>query len=327
MGSPDGLAVSPGELVDAVERALGSGGPARLAARALVEAEALGERRSGLALLAAATGADRPPRVERRRAALAHIDARATFGPLALAVAAEACEQAAAEHGVGATVVTGVGAVGRLAPFVVWGAERGYVTLAATDAPAAVAPHGGSSAVLGTNPIAVAVPAREPQVLDFATAAVTQATVRDAAESGDQLPEGAAIAADGAPARDPARVAALLPRGGLVGTLTALLVEALTGAVAGTGPSTEGRTATIVMIEPLVAGATAAWAAELERAFTEAGGRFPGRVTRRRLASIERIVVRPELARLLAGLDPLWGDAPVEAGNGQARAGTARTVG
>jgi LDH2 family malate/lactate/ureidoglycolate dehydrogenase len=71
-----------------------------------------------------------------------------------------------------------------------------------------VAPLGGKKAVLGTNPIAFALPGEpHPLVLDIATSATNNGDVILAQRLGQQLPEGVAIDAGGQPTRDP--VAAL----------------------------------------------------------------------------------------------------------------------
>jgi uncharacterized oxidoreductase len=69
-----------------------------------------------------------------------------------------------------------------------------------------VAPHGGSEARMGTNPVCIAMPRRDapPLVLDFATSAIAVGKCRVALENGQSIPPGAAIDADGEPTTDPA---------------------------------------------------------------------------------------------------------------------------
>jgi len=71
-----------------------------------------------------------------------------------------------------------------------------------------VHPHGGSEALLGTNPIAIAIPTAgaDPVVVDLATSALSHSRVRQARYQGELLPEGIGFDIDGRPSRDPARI-------------------------------------------------------------------------------------------------------------------------
>jgi L-2-hydroxycarboxylate dehydrogenase (NAD+) len=105
-----------------------------------------------------------------------------------------------------------------------------------------VAPPGGIRPMLGTNPIAFAVPSsRGPIVLDMGTSAymMTELVLRE--RLGELLPEGVAIGPDGEPTRDPAlaRRGALLPFGGYKGFGLALMMQAL-GVLAGSSLASEG---------------------------------------------------------------------------------------
>jgi len=121
-------------------------------------------------------------------------------------------------------------------------AREGLVAIHTAASGPAVAPFGGTRAVLGTNPIAVALPGEDgPLVLDLGTSAfmATELQLRDRLDR--ELPEGVAIDRDGRPTRDPhaARAGALLPfggpEGGYKGFGLALIVQAfglLVGATA-----------------------------------------------------------------------------------------------
>ena len=84
--------------------------------------------------------------------------------------------------------------------------------------------------VLGTNPIAIAVPSsRGPVVLDMGTSAYMMTEVMLRERLGELLPEGVALGPGGEPTRDPAaaRRGALLPFGGYKGFGLALMLQAL----------------------------------------------------------------------------------------------------
>ncbi|HUZ74649.1 MAG TPA: Ldh family oxidoreductase [Stellaceae bacterium] len=101
-----------------------------------------------------------------------------------------------------------------------------------------MAPTGGVEPLLGTNPIAIAVPALEepPVVLDIATTAISFGRIRNAADAGESLPEGLVMDYGGRPVTDPKQAdhALLLPIGGYKGYGLALMFSLLGGVLNGT---------------------------------------------------------------------------------------------
>jgi ureidoglycolate dehydrogenase (NAD+) len=97
---------------------------------------------------------------------------------------------------------------------------------------------GSKGKVLGTNPIAYAVPAGEerPVFLDIATSAVAASKVFAARALGKKVPDTWLVDDDGIPTTDPSHypeIGALLPMAGHKGYGLALLVEVLTAALTG----------------------------------------------------------------------------------------------
>jgi L-2-hydroxycarboxylate dehydrogenase (NAD+) len=94
---------------------------------------------------------------------------------------------------------------------------------------------GSSENLLGTNPMAFAVPAQdEPAiVLDMSPTVVAFGKVRLAAQRGEQMPVGWMIGKDGKPLTDPKRMdeGYLLPIGGYKGSGLSLIVGLLAGAL------------------------------------------------------------------------------------------------
>ncbi|MBX5489750.1 MAG: Ldh family oxidoreductase [Chloroflexi bacterium] len=100
-----------------------------------------------------------------------------------------------------------------------------------------MAPWGAQELLLGTNPLAIAVPAGEepPIVLDMATTVVSYGTIKKHAQRGEPLPPGWVVDARGEPITDPARAheGFLLPIGGYKGSGLALLLGLLAGVLNG----------------------------------------------------------------------------------------------
>ena len=97
---------------------------------------------------------------------------------------------------------------------------------------------GGAETLLGTNPLAVAIPAGEeaPVVLDIATTVVSYGTVKNYRLQGKAMPEGWMVSrADGGPLTDPQKSdeGLLLPIGAYKGSGLALVLGLLAGTLNG----------------------------------------------------------------------------------------------
>jgi L-2-hydroxycarboxylate dehydrogenase (NAD+) len=97
-----------------------------------------------------------------------------------------------------------------------------------------MAPWGGSDSLLGTNPLAIAIPMvdADPVVLDMATTVVSYGTVKGHALLGTPMPEGWMVDKNtGEPLTDPkrSRDGILLPIGGYKGSGLALMLGLIAG--------------------------------------------------------------------------------------------------
>jgi uncharacterized oxidoreductase len=197
-----------------------------------------------------------------QRGGVVRVDGGWCFGQVAALAGADAAVQAALTAGVAAATISRVHHVGRLGEYVEHCADRGLVGLAfCNTGPAGgrVAPFGGRTAALATNPIAYAVP-REgtpPLVADFSTSAAAEGRVRLARDNGDSVPAGWLQDAAGVPTTDPGNLyvgGSLLPAGGHRGYALGLLAEILGGGLAGAGcaslGATPGNGLVLVVLDP-----------------------------------------------------------------------------
>ncbi len=121
-------------------------------------------------------------------------------------------------------------------------ATKGMIGIGMTNAPACVAPPGGSKPVLGTNPISMAVPSSDGRVafaFDQSTSATAIGKVRVAASKGEQVPEGWIVDGDGNPTTEPKDMASLVSSGGYKGFGFGLMAEILAAGLTGSVLSTE----------------------------------------------------------------------------------------
>jgi L-2-hydroxycarboxylate dehydrogenase (NAD+) len=141
--------------------------------------------------------------------------------------------------------------------------EQDMIGISFTNSQPLVAPTYGRKALLGTNPIAVAVPAgsERPYVLDMATSIVPIGRITVYEKAGKQIPAGWGIDKDGVVTTNPTEVlkgGALMPLGGIdtmrgyKGYGLGLLVDIFSGVLSGAGyannvghPSSEGKFANV----------------------------------------------------------------------------------
>jgi len=158
-------------------------------------------------------------------------------GMLALYHVARATIEKAKAHGIALVGVTNTWMSGRNAYFVEMIAREGYVAIHTASSGGAVAPLGGIKPILGTNPIAFAIPSEDgPLILDIGTSSFMGTELQLRVRRKEKLPEGVAIDRDGKPTTDPAEAAAgaLLPFAGYKGFGLGLVVQAL-GVLGGAG--------------------------------------------------------------------------------------------
>jgi LDH2 family malate/lactate/ureidoglycolate dehydrogenase len=236
------------ELAEGALRGIGyDDDDARIIADHCIDAALCGYEYSGLAKILNLPEHDRFKLPRRPMTALRETDVSVAFdggnncGMLALFHAAEATISKAAAHGIALVSVTDAWMSGRSAYYVEMIAKAGFVAIHTAASTKLVAPPGGLKAMLGTNPIAIALPSsRGPVVFDMGTSAFMMTEVMLRERLGELLPEGVAIGPDGEPTRDPAlaRRGALLPFGGYKGFGLALMIQAL-GVLAGSGTEDE----------------------------------------------------------------------------------------
>jgi ureidoglycolate dehydrogenase (NAD+) len=173
------------------------------------------------------------PRLIHDRAATFVLDDGHGFGPVAAMQAAALAVARAKTAGVCFGLIretTHTGAIGRYAQ---WMAERGCAAIIMGAGPALMAYHGARVASMATSPIAIAVPSGHgPIVLDMATSTISNGKILQARATGQPLPEGTVLTAEGEATTDPRQAEILLPLGGPKGSGLGLMFEMLASVLA-----------------------------------------------------------------------------------------------
>ena len=186
----------------------------------------------------------------REHGATVTIDGHWGWGQPSMWMASDCAGKRAREFGIGAAIVTNSYHIGRVAPYVEHLGRQGLIAIAMSNAGRAVAPYGSRQRVMGTNPIAWAVPGPEgddPISLDIATAFIAEGKARVARARGVEVPVGAVIDSNGYPSVDPndfydggALLAFGAHKGSGLSILAQLLGVGLMGATADTLTSHRG---------------------------------------------------------------------------------------
>ena len=186
---------------------------------------------------------DAMPGVIKRDRATTIVDAAYGWAQPAMWLATQTAIELAREHGLGAAVVHRAFHIGRCAIYVEEIARQGMIGLLVANAGPAVAPYGGTTRVMGTNPIAWAMPrsdGKPPIAHDVATAAIAEGKLRVARSKDLPIPEGKLLNAAGEPTTDPADFytgGAILPFGEHKGGGFSVFAQLIGHALAGLDPA------------------------------------------------------------------------------------------
>lgn len=177
------------------------------------------------------------PALSRPRPGIVVVDAATGFAHPAIELGLPALVAAARQNGIALLAIGNSYNCGVVGDHVELLARQGLVGLGFVNAPASIAPWGGVKPLFGTNPIAFACPRAggEPLVIDQSSSVVARGEILLRAKSGEALPEGWALDAEGRPTRDAAAAlkGSLMPSGGHKGSGQALMIEILAAGLVG----------------------------------------------------------------------------------------------
>lgn len=234
------------------------------------------------------------PVVTAARPAVIHVDALFGFAQPAFAYALAPSLDAARQFGVATLAVGHAHTCTSLGYFTEQIAQAGMIGIGMTNASPIVAPPGGKSRIIGTNPIAFSVPDGQGGLalqFDQSTTTVALGKITMAKAAGESIPEGWALDAAGNPTTDPSEALAgsIVSMGGYkgwgFGLMAELLAAGMTGGVlshdvkplkAPEGPPHDlGQF--YILIDPSASGAFSDRLASLAALVgAEEGGRMPG---------------------------------------------------
>jgi L-2-hydroxycarboxylate dehydrogenase (NAD+) len=218
----------------------------RLTARRLVEADVRGRTGHGVIRVAPyverieAGGVNLAPniRVTHETPTSALIDGDNGLGQVVMTQAAELAIAKATTSGMAWVGTVSSNHAGAAGLYPLMAARAGLISMYFAVANANGMPAwGGTEHLLGTNPIAIAVPDADGSafVLDIATTVASHGSIKVVAQAGEQMPVGWVVGPDGEPITDPDRVheGSLMPIGGYKGSGLNIAIGLLAGVLNG----------------------------------------------------------------------------------------------
>ncbi|TAL85626.1 MAG: Ldh family oxidoreductase [Candidimonas sp.] len=317
--------------------------PAQAVADTLVEGDLLGHDTHGLALLApylqeihkgSMAKSGQPEVISDRGAALCW-DGHRLPGPWLVRQGMDILEPRARQFGSATLVIRRSHHIACLAAYLLRATEHGLVMLLASSDPAvaSVAPYGGTRAVFTPNPIAAGIPTtNNPFLIDISSSIVTNGLCARLQKEGGSFDHECLLDADGHPSRDPGVLSStppgtIMPLGGVAsghkGFGLALLIEALTGGLAGHGRADPaegwGATVFLTLYDPEAFGGSSHfmrqtdWLADACRANPAVPGfnsvRMPGDrgIARKHEQLRDGVALHPSIPPMLGGCAKLYG--------------------
>ena len=168
----------------------------------------------------------------------ARLDGDNALGFIVATHAMEGAILRAKDYGIGLVLAYRSTHFGMAASYLRQAIEAGLAALIFTNASPAMPVWGGRVPFLGTSPFAFGAPGGEralPVILDMATSVVARGKIRRAAATGEPIPAGWALDADGRPTTDAQKAyeGLVLPLGGPKGSGLSLMMEILAGVMSG----------------------------------------------------------------------------------------------
>jgi LDH2 family malate/lactate/ureidoglycolate dehydrogenase len=249
-GTLSSTAIAPEELKEwtvSILRAAGASHEAAVAtACCLVGANQRGIDSHGVVFLrfylprlrAGTTNGHASPEVRVDLPALALVDGHHGLGAHIASFAMSLCCDKAKSMGAAVVTVRNSGHFGAASYYTEIAAARGCIGIAVSNSDPGMAPLGALGPILGTNPLAIAVPAATglpTPSLDIATSVVAQGRIILASRAGTTIPSDWAIGPDGRSTHDPAEAlaGAMLPMAGYKGFGLAFMIDVLAGCLPG----------------------------------------------------------------------------------------------
>lgn len=172
----------------------------------------------------------------KEKAAYVLLDAQGGLGQVAMYRGMQMGIEKARSAGICVVAVRNSNHFGAAAYYAQMATKANMAAMVMTNSTPLMAPWGGVTPTIGTNPVSFAFPSKdEPVILDMATTSLARGKVFIASQKGTPLPDGTALNKDGEPTTDAkeALEGILLPVGGPKGYALSLVIDIMAGILTG----------------------------------------------------------------------------------------------
>ncbi|MBM7651819.1 Ldh family oxidoreductase [Neobacillus cucumis] len=179
------------------------------------------------------------PEIEAEDTSTVLVNGNNNLGAVVGTKAVEIAMEKAKANGAAIVGVKGSNHFGTGAFYTLKAIEKDMILLVMSNASQTMPPTGGKRPFIGTNPLAIGVPAGKeaPFILDMATSVVARGKIIVASQKGQDIPLGWAVDKNGKPTTnaDDALEGAVLPVGGPKGYAISMFIDILAGVLTGAG--------------------------------------------------------------------------------------------
>ena len=218
---------------------------ASICANALINAELVGAPSHGVARLSMYCKRiqkklinPRPKiKIKKISQSISYIDANNSIGFVAADIGIKAGIKSAKKTGIGLVAIKNSGHYGLSGYYAEQAVKKNLIVLCFTNAPAAIAPHGATKSLFGTNPICFGTPtaSKIPFILDTSVSIINRGKIRRAAKLGLKIPPNVALDKSGKPTTNAKKAleGVQLPIASFKGSGLAWMVDILSGVFTG----------------------------------------------------------------------------------------------
>ena len=165
------------------------------------------------------------------------VDANDSIGFVAADIAIKQAIKNAKKTGIGMVAVRNSGHYGLSGYYAEQAIKKNLITMIYTNAPPAIAPHGSSKSLFGTNPICFGTPtgSKVPFILDTSISMINRGKIRFADKNNQKIPLGVALDKFGRPTTNAKKAlqGVQLPIANFKGSGLAWMVDILSGVLTG----------------------------------------------------------------------------------------------
>jgi L-2-hydroxycarboxylate dehydrogenase (NAD+) len=173
--------------------------------------------------------------IEKETESMALINGNMNFGQVVAYKAMKIAIEKAKKTGIAAVGVRNSNHFGATGFYSDLARDNGVIGIVIANTEPAIAPLGGKEPIIGTNPLAIGVPADDYLSVDMSTAISARGRLLESSRRKKKIPEGIALDSEGNPTTDPDEglKGSILPFGGHKGYNLAFMIEILAGPLVG----------------------------------------------------------------------------------------------